>query len=180
MTKTCRVYLIACLTAWSATAALAHEGEDHDVPPPAPAVVQTAPRATAQTDLFEMVAESSQSTLTLYLNRFDTNEPVDKATVEVESGSFKTLAKAQSPGVYVIAAPPLSKPGDHPLTVSVTSEMGSDLLDVRLKVPPEAVQGKASGEGAVASRSWIWWLAGLLSALGLLTVTVRRQRAHRP
>lgn len=180
MTQAFKAQLITCWMAWTATAALAHGGEDHDhAPAPMPAAVQAAPRATAQTELFEMVAESSQGTLTLYLNRFDTNEPVDKATVEVESGAFKAVAQAQSPGVYVMAASPLSKPGEHPLTVSVDAEMGSDLLDLHLKVPPEADADTATDHTTPAAGRWTAWLAGLLAAVALIAVIVRRQRARR-
>ena len=89
---------LACL-AWSA---LAHGDEDHSEPRSAKTsqAVALAPRAEAQTDAFELVATLEQDRLVLTIDRFDTNEPVVGAQVEVDTGTVQTMAHPSSPGVY--------------------------------------------------------------------------------
>ncbi|MDC8786111.1 hypothetical protein [Roseateles koreensis] len=168
----------------------AHGGEDHGEHVTAPAQRGLAPRATAQTDDFELVlvltgtqatAEAgsapphpnpdpspdpnSPPVLTLYLDRFATNAPVDGATVEVESGAFKAVAKPVAPGVYAVAGQPFAKPGRYPLTVSVQTSDAADLLDATLQyeAPPSAVAVPAT---ALPWRKFAGWAIG--SALMLI------------
>lgn len=62
-------------------------GHDHDAPPAVSAA--SAPRVEAQSDSFELVAVLDNGKLTLYLDRFATNEPVSDARIQIESGTFK-------------------------------------------------------------------------------------------
>ena len=61
--------------------AFAHEGHTHgdEAPPP---TVQTAPRATAASTLFELVAVAKGTELVIYLDQFATNSPVIGAAVD--------------------------------------------------------------------------------------------------
>lgn len=166
--------LAMAATALIAPSAWAHGGEDHgDTPKAAPALsTPAAPRATAQTDSFELVAvmqAGTTPTLMLYLDRADTNAPVEGASIDVESGAFKGTAKAVEPGVYTLPAPALAQAGHHPLTITIQSADTADLMDTTLDVGATA----ASHEGArpaaprAASR-WPWLAAGIgvLIALG--------------
>ena len=86
-------------TAFLASAAAAHGGEDHG-DGAAPAIAgDVAPRAAAQSAEFELVAVLTEGKLTLYLDRYADNAPVPDAEVEVESGSFKAVAAQVAPGV---------------------------------------------------------------------------------
>ena len=58
---------------------LAHEGHDHDAPPPA-TISNLAPRAEAVSELYELVAIARAGELVIYLDRFATNESVDGAS----------------------------------------------------------------------------------------------------
>src|SRR5690606_22262003 len=61
----------------------AHDGEDHGAPVAATApAAGVGPRAAAATELFELVAVVSGDHLTLYLDRFASNEPVSGAKVD--------------------------------------------------------------------------------------------------
>ena len=92
------------------TMAWAHGDEvhDHDDAKPTPSLSVTpsegTPRASTASESFEMVVELSQDeakpSLTLYIDRFATNEALRDATLEVESGTFKGVAKAVALGVY--------------------------------------------------------------------------------
>jgi cobalt-zinc-cadmium efflux system membrane fusion protein len=55
--------------------AWAHEGHDHDAPPP-PVSKSIAPRGEAVSDAFELTAIPRDGKITLYLDRFRTNDPV--------------------------------------------------------------------------------------------------------
>ena len=77
---------------------LAHEGHDHDAPPPA-AIANLAPRAEAASEHYELVAIARAGELVIYLDRFATNEQVDGATIEVETpaGPQPVRAMANEP-----------------------------------------------------------------------------------
>lgn len=181
--------LAIATTALPGPSAWAHGGEDHGDTPAAINTPATpaAPRATAQTDSFELVAvmqAGATPTLTLYLDHADTNAPIEGASIEVESGAFKGTAKPVEPGVYTLPAPALAQPGHYPLTITVQSADGADLMDATLDVgasdaaneqaPADA--GDRSGQQATqAPTRWPWLLAaaGLLVAL---RITWRRLR----
>src|SRR5690242_5543315 len=90
---------LALLAAILARPALAHEGHDHGAAPP-PVSKTIAPRGEALSDAFELVAISRDGTLTLFLDRFRTNEPVPGATIEVETPDGPKVATATPDGGY--------------------------------------------------------------------------------
>lgn len=180
---------MACALACGALTAGAHGGEDHGEAAAAPVQVGQAPRAVAQTDDFElvMVLTGAQASgepptippvLTLYLDRFATNAPVAGATVEVESGAFKAVAKQVEPGVYTVAGQVFAKPGRYPLTVSVQTDDGADLLEASLQYEaPKASASTSSPESAPAWRKLGGWAAGLALVLIIAVWAWRRGRA---
>jgi hypothetical protein len=147
-----------------------HEGDK----PAAAAAVQANPRGATASEEFELVAALEGRTLTLYLDRYASNEPVAKAQVEVESGPLKAVARETAPGVYTLPGERLAAPGKHALVITVQAGEVSDLLTATLVVPPPAAAAVApegtSGRG---------WLLGGGAAL-LLAVTgglwMRRKR----
>ncbi|HEX5373829.1 MAG TPA: hypothetical protein VFW84_13975 [Aquabacterium sp.] len=175
--------LAAIVVTLASAAAWAHGGEDHGEAAPAvasPAAPQ-APRATARTDSFELVAvlqAGDSPTLTLYLDRADTNAPVAGASIEVESGAFKGTAKAIEPGVYTLPAQALAKPGHYPLAITVQSADTADLMDATLNV--EAPSDHAADHPTSSTRRWPRWAA---AAALLFTITaawrLRRRAAAR-
>jgi hypothetical protein len=156
--------------------AWAHGGEDHgDAPAPVMAV-ETAPRAVAESDEFELVAVLNGGKLTLYLDRFATNEPVADAQVEVESGALKVAAAQVAPGVYALPGEDFVSPGKYPLTISVQAGDSADLLATTLDLAKPVA-------GVEHAHSWIEWVkwgisgALLIAAAGL--VVVRRHKKNR-
>ena len=167
---------LACL-AWSA---LAHGDEDHSEPRSAKTsqAVALAPRAEAQTDAFELVATLEQDRLVLTIDRFDTNEPVVGAQVEVDTGTMQAKATQSSPGVYWVAQGTLGQPGKHPLTITIETEDTADLLSATLEVPA----APAPTTSGPISEPWMAWGLGgtlLLSGAGLVALR-RRPRAITP
>ncbi|MCA1974676.1 MAG: LPXTG cell wall anchor domain-containing protein [Caenispirillum sp.] len=162
----------ACL----ASAAWAHGGEDHgDGAAPAMAG-DVAPRASAQSDEFELVAVLAEGKLTLYLDRYADNAPVPDAEVEVESGAFKAVAAQIAPGVYSVPGQVFAQPGKHPLMISVQAGEAADLLTATLDLAAPAA-------GVAHAHSWdewaIWGAAGALLAAGAGLVAVRRRKMKR-
>ena len=117
--------------------ALAHEGHDHGAAQP-PVSKTIAPRGEALSDAFELVAIPRDGTLTLFLDRFRTNEPVTGATVEVETPEGPKVATATPDGGYALPAAWLSKPGRHDLVATVTAGNEVDVLPVAVTVPAGA------------------------------------------
>ncbi len=92
------------------------------------------PRVEASSDLFELVGQLDANALSLLIDRYDTNEPVLQAQVEVESGGLKAVAQFRAePGDYVVNDAPLlallRQPGEHPLVFTLVKGQDSDLLD---------------------------------------------------
>src|ERR1700730_8617827 len=98
----------------------AHEGHDHDAAP-LPASVSIAPRAEATSDAFELIAIAEGSELAIYLDRFPTSEPVEGATIEVETPNGPVMARVHGDS-YEIPATWLSRPGRYDLIFTVTAK----------------------------------------------------------
>ena len=142
--KSLRIFCVAVALAAPPLTGHAHGGEDHgDAAAPAP-VASAAPRAQAQSEDFELVAEVQGQALVLFLDRFDSNAPVVGAQVEVDSGGPPAMAAETAPGVYRVAASPWTQPGRHALTVSVQAGDTADLLSATLDVPAAAPAAPAA------------------------------------
>lgn len=124
----------ALVTLLSAGSLRAHEGHDHDAKPP-PANASIAPRGEAASELFELAAIVEGSELAIYLDRFATNEPVEGATVEVETPGGPVKASPRAGDAYRLPAPFLAKPGRYDLIVTVTAKGAVDVLPVTLEIP---------------------------------------------
>lgn len=175
----------ACMAAVVLTilsgAAWAHGGEDHgdEVALAPPAAV--APRTSAETEEFELVAVLQGKQLILTLDRFATNEPVADAKIDVESGNaLKAVAKQVAAGSYVVQVPDgvFAKPGKYPLTMTVQAGDSSDLLTASLDLAPAASVGAPVKSGDV----WITWRNSLavllLVGMAILAVVVIRRKKN--
>jgi hypothetical protein len=149
-------------------------GEHLDGPAAGSATSDGRPRAEGYSELFEFVAHLEQGALTMMMNVFETNVPVDGADVEVEFKGIKDHAKFNPvTGVYrfenakLLQA--LSVPGKHPLAFNVTKGDDFDIVPGTLVVDADTHEH--------ASGSLRWWLlgAGLLLAAALV-VFLRRSR----
>lgn len=166
--------LAASLLALSAPA-FAHGDEDHGAA--APAVSRSvAPRATAASEEFEVVAALEGRKLVLYLDRFATNEPVAGATVDIEGGGLKGVAAEVAPGVYALDAAAMT-PAKHPLTIAIAAGDSADLLAATLDAAPLL----AGVEHVHGWGEWAAWLgAGALAlAAGVLLMMRHRKQGVR-
>lgn len=123
------------------------------------------PRIEAEGHEIELVAVVDHRTLTIYLDRKDTNAPVDGATIEIaRDGGPVEKARPAGNGVYEADWP--HEPGTYALTFTVLGDGIADLLAARLVVPePETAKGEESFSWAHALVRPEVWIGALLIAL---------------
>jgi hypothetical protein len=155
--------------------AFAHGGEDHGDGAKPAVVAHAAPRAEAQTELFELVATPGNGQLTIFLDRFASNAPVLDAKVEVESGNWKAVAQATGDGSYRVNAPQLAKAGSYPLQFTVATSTDTDLIETTLVVAAPAKSEAAARP--LGTGSMRWWIGGMLAALAGISLMVKRRRS---
>lgn len=153
---------------------LAGDGHNHDAAPAA-AEGQASPRVEAHSDLFELVGIVDKGHMTIYLDRYATNEPVANAKIEYESGSNKGVAAPQPDGTYLVEFDALSKPGELPFSFTVVAGSDTDLLAGELHIEDP------HDDEAEAARPWARWAAIAAAALALAAAALfaRRKLARR-
>lgn len=135
----CVAILLALGLAASVPAALAGpgahgpDGEHLDAKSTA-APGQIRPGLEATSELFELVARLSAGGLVIHVDRYETNEPVSDARLEVESGSLKAMAAFRpGSGDYLVSdaafLEAISRPGEHALVFTLIAGNDTDLLD---------------------------------------------------
>ena len=162
--------------AWAGPGAHGPNGEHLDSPKTDNSM-QAGLRIEANSDVFELVGTLAGGELSIFIDRFVTNEPLLQAQVEVESGALKAQAKFRAEiGDYKIDDPAmlqkLSMPGEHPLVITVIAGKDSDLLDAVLSVPATLAADDHHFH-------WEWWALGALATLVLLGIAVARLRNQR-
>lgn len=172
--------MILFMLALPGTMSHAHEGHDHGDEAKPVVTSSVAPRFETHSDLFELVGIVNGKELWLYLDKAESNEPIEQATIEIESGSFKGKAVA-SQGVFKLAAPVLAEPGSHALTITIEAGEDSDLLTASFEIKAaemKAAEMKAA-DSTEAKAAWpSGWLAyaAVAIVLALLIVAVIRMR----
>ena len=137
------------------------------------------PRVEAKSEAFELVAELRPSELALLIDRYESNEPVLGATLEVESGPLKAVAAFRAEqGDYVVTDAAMLKalaaPGEHGLVFTLVAGKDSDLLDGTLVGPaaaPKDDHGHAHGgddHGHDHELERAAWIGAGVAALGLI------------
>ena len=162
--------------AWAGPGAHGPNGEHLDSPK-TDNPMHAGLRIEANSDVFELVGTLAGGELSIFIDRFVTNEPLLQAQVEVESGALKAQAKFRAEiGDYKIDDPAmlqkLSTPGEHPLVITVIAGKDSDLLDAVLLVPASLAVDDHHFH-------WEWWALGALASLVLLGIAAARLRNQR-
>lgn len=168
----------------SAALAIAHEGHDHDKPPPLNLPVAT--RVVAVTPDYELVGVvSGEERLTIFLHRFATGEPVKDAKLVVSAGDQGVEATAKEDGVFELTAIWLRTAEPLDLTFHLTLPDDQDILTGRLErvVSAPAVQGGGPTNLLAEHRMLAVGIGALMTGV-LLTLFIsgsvarRRQAAH--
>ncbi len=144
--------------------AFAGPGHDHG-PEQAAKAAPAVPRLVAEGSELELVATPKDHTLTIYLDKIATNEPVEGAKIEVMGdGITQVAAKEIGDGTYEIEGEWIHDPGSKALTFVVTAGNSADLLAGVLVI----AAGQAEEQSVAAlALSWPVLLVGAgLIALG--------------
>lgn len=121
----------------TAAPAYAHEGHDHGAPP-TPVSSTIAPRADASSTDFEVVVIARGDKLSLFLDTFRENQPVDGAVIEIDAPGGTLTPKPDGSGTYTVVAPFIAKPGSYDLAITISARGLLDILTTTLKIPPIA------------------------------------------
>ncbi len=172
------------LAAWSLAAvlagvtpqALAGEGHDHG-DAPAPVAGQALPRFTAVSDLFELVGVVDGKHITLYLDRFADNSPVEGGTLELELDGKPISVEPHAEGEFEATLQEALKPGVVSVTATVVAGEEMDLLAGELDLHEKVDAGE--DEHSQGWKTYAGWLGGGALVLGLVGWgVVRKERAR--
>lgn len=166
------------LASTAAPGAHGPDGEHLDGPGIA-ATGSALPRVDAKSEAFELVAQLRGGELAVLIDRYETNEPVLGAKLEVESGSLKAVAAFRAEqGDYVVTEPALLKalsaPGEHPIVFTLVAGNDSDLLDGTLVIASKATAGAGNdhghdhADGHSHELERAAWIGAGIAGLGLL------------
>ena len=152
------------------------------------------PRVESKSEAFELVAELRASELTIVVDRYESNEPVLGAKLEVESGALKAVAAFRTEqGDYVVTDAAMLKalaaPGEHGLVFTLVAGKDSDLLDGKLinaaagtAAGTENAHGHNDGDdhGHGHRLQRAAWIGAGVAALGLIGGVAwwRQRRSH--
>ena len=152
-----RVAALCCVAGifLSVSAPFAHEGHENDDATRSALSSSTYPRVTAHSELYELVGIVRGERLSIYLDRFATNEPVADAKVKVAIADAEPVDAAPAEkGVYTISFPRSARTGSVEIVFSVTASSGDDLLVGALSLPTDTGSSAASSTEPSAA-TWI-------------------------
>jgi hypothetical protein len=159
--------------------ASAHEGHDHDAPPPLNLPV--APRVVAVTPDYELVGVlSGEHRLTIFLHRFETGQPVKEAKVFVSAGGEEVEATPKEAGVFDVSAPWISAAEPMDIVFKLTLPNDEDILTGRLeKAAAAAVPAAGTSAETSQLQQTLYIAAGALMMGVLLTLLIGGSIARR-
>ncbi len=134
-----------------------------------------SPRVTSHSDLFELVGVVDKGEMTIFLDRYDTNEPVKDAKIDIEIGNIKGVAAVQTDGSYLFKNDVFNKPGELAVTFTVVAGKDADLLAGDLKIG-SPINDQVSTK---AGKPWLRWAAyagGALLLIAIAAAVLRRRR----
>lgn len=170
------VWLIAAFAVFP-SGVVAGPGHDHGVDVAGHAGVTALPRFTATSELFEVVGVLDGKKITLYLDRYADNTPVDGARIELEAGTAKLVAERHAEGEYVAMLDTVPGTGTTPVTLTVTAGNDIDLLAGTLELHGDQA---VAGSGPVGWRLFALWgacAAGLIAGIAWLARRSARKGA---
>lgn len=167
--------LLALLLTLFIPLAIAGPGHDHDDTAPQ-ATSSALPRFTAVSEDLELVGIADGKLITLYLDRFKDNSPVNDAQIEIDIAGSKYQAQKHADGEYEVTLKEPLKPGVIAITATISAGELIDLLVTELDLHADA-------DGAGIRDAWkaiaMWIGAGLLALIALVAIVRFRHPARR-
>ena len=180
--------LVTNAPAFAAPGAHGPNGEHLDGPTTMRAA-SALPRVEAKSEMFELVATLYAGELSVLVDRFDTNEPVLGATLEVESGGVQATATFHADqGDYAVDDPELlallRSAGEHGLVFTLVAGADSDLLDGTLTSTAGSVAAAGKddhghdhrGDDQLERAAWIGAGVAALALIGGIAWWRQRRR----
>lgn len=153
----------------------AHGDEDHGDEARAPVSLPASgsPLELTSPDV-ELVGVLQDGKLTIFADRYATNEPILNAKIELESDGRKLQLLATKESSYTATADWLKQPGTHEVVVSVEANGLKDLLIGTLKIP-DLKTDEAHGRAWVDYGKWVvGGVAGIIALFGLFKRSRRK------
>lgn len=162
----------AALFSWPAAAG---EGHDHGDAPAATAA-PALPRFAAASELFELVGVVDGRRVTVYLDRYEDNAPVQGAKLVLQVGGAPVALAEHAAGEFEgeLAAAP--QPGITPVTATIAAGNDTDLLAADLDIHADEHGEEVHTHGWA---EYLGWAVGGLVALTTLAWAGRRALAGR-
>ncbi|MFC7298659.1 MULTISPECIES: hypothetical protein [Oxalobacteraceae] len=172
--KFCILYFVLTMSAVAAPGAHGPDGEHLDGAS-GHTHRDAGPRVETFTESFELVGRLQADELSILIDRYETNEPVLNAKLEVDLNGLKVLAKFHSDhGDYAVSdermLKALAAPGKHSLLFTLSTANESDLLEGTLTVASEVDADDHS------HFPWAWSAVGLFAVAVLLYAIIRFRR----
>lgn len=172
-----RSLLAALLCAWPVLV-LAHGDDEHSHEEPAAAMAEgiaTRRVAVLASERYEAVVEPHGDHVAVWLDRYDTNEPVTGARVEVSIDGViePRVAREEEPGVYEVDVPEAALARTLAITLVIAGAAGEDLLGGTL----EAATDVDEHEHGLLEERWPWVLLGTAAVVAIGLLLLRRRRA---
>lgn len=158
---------LALLSIFFSPSLIAGPGHDHAASAPI-ATATSLPRFTATSEDLELVGIINDKRLTIYLDRFADNAPINDAQIELDIAGNKFKAEKHGDGEYEINLKESLKSGVFPITVTVAAGDLNDLLTTELDLHQDQ-ETRSSGSW----KSIAWWSGAALTALLALGLVVR-------
>lgn len=170
---------LLCTPALAAPGAHGPGGEHLDAGRTQAAAGGAVPRLETSSELFELVGRLQGGELSILVDRYETNEPVLGAKLEVKLGELNAAAKFHADlGDYAVDDPAflaaLAAPGEHALIFTIIAGEDSDLLDATLVVAGDAAHDDGHGHRL----EWILIGGGAAVVLALAFFALRRRRVR--
>jgi hypothetical protein len=164
-------------------------GEHLDGQTGTPGTGASAPSIETFTEDFELLGHLSGGELSIMIDRYETNEPVLGADLEVQYKDVKAKATFHADhGDYSVDDPKLlaalAKPGAHALLFTLVAGAESDLLEGTLSVAAESREhghehANEHENGHGIGKGWLLAAAVLCAALLAAAAFVVRRRRQR-
>lgn len=175
-------FLCSISLLFSSTFIMAHGGEDHgDSKPKLSATPKNYFTTTALSDVYELLIKyepikpNEDSHFKLFVSDFESNKPVDNATITItspEDDKLKFEVKQLDNGIYEIHGNFPDKK-NYSLTVNINSSLGPDLIsitDIGVGKELPVLETDSLVKVSFFNKGWVLITIGFLGALLLMLV----------